>query len=168
MLLVPLAPRADQIMEPQLDSHAKRQFGIHRLGKNPHDLTTFRGPFADEFHQRSLESVSTRQNRRIALRRRIILPTHTDPPGECPLNQFISRHSRKAIRARCNITQRLFGEILKASQIWAVSISSISRSIKTSATRRGSLAKQFLNVSQNSLRYITTSASGFHSSGPKS
>jgi len=126
----------------------------------------FGGPFADEFHQRSLEAVSKGEKRRIALGRWIILSAHTDPSGDCSLNQFISRHSRNAIRARCNMTQRSFGETFKASQIWAVSIPSISRSIKTSATRRGSLAKQSLNICQNSARCIT--ASGFHSSGPKS
>jgi ketosteroid isomerase-like protein len=88
--------------------------------------------------------------------------------GGLPHNQFISRHSRKAIRARCSITQRLLGEIFKASQICDVSISSISRSIKTSAIRWGSLARQSLNVSQNSVRCITTSASGLHSRGPVS
>ena len=54
------------------------------------------------------------------------------------------------MRARCNITHRLFWEILIAWQICAVSISSISRSMKTSPTRAGSLEIQSLNISQNS------------------
>jgi hypothetical protein len=61
--------------------------------------------------------------------------------------------------ARCGVTHKLFCEIRSASQVCAVSICSISRSTKTSATRADSLSRQLRKVSQESLR--SRAASGF-------
>jgi hypothetical protein len=63
----------------------------------------------------------------------------TEP--QCPFgrltssNQLISKHSRSAMRARCSMTQRLLSVIPKMLQISLLGKSSISRNMKTSATR---------------------------------
>jgi hypothetical protein len=46
-------------------------------------------------------------------------------------NQWISRHRLRPMRARCSITQRLFGEISKSLQISSEDTPSISRSKNT-------------------------------------
>ncbi len=57
-------------------------------------------------------------------------------------NQFRSRHSRRAMRARWSIVQRLPSEIPRFLQISTLGTSSISRSAKTAATRSGILCRQ--------------------------
>jgi hypothetical protein len=50
-------------------------------------------------------------------------------------NQLLSRHSRNAMRARCNMTHKLLSEMFSVRQISLPGMSSISRIINTSATR---------------------------------
>ena len=69
-------------------------------------------------------------------------------------NQLISRHLRSAVRARCRMTQRLFCEIARTSQICAVSIASTSRIVNASATRGGNFERHCLKIAQNSDRDI--------------
>src|SRR5207249_1547510 len=73
-------------------------------------------------------------------------------------NQFISRHSRSAIRARCSITHKLLSVIDRITQISLLGTSSISRIVKTSRTFCGSFARQSRITCQNSVRCVTSSA----------
>src|SRR5437762_208566 len=57
-------------------------------------------------------------------------------------NQFISRHSRSAIRARCNITQSLLSLMERIAQTSLLGTPSISRMVKTARIFSGSLKRQ--------------------------
>src|SRR5204863_3888751 len=57
-------------------------------------------------------------------------------------NQFSSRQRRRAMRARCNITQRLPSEMLSSEQISLLSNPSTSRKQKAALMFLGSLAAQ--------------------------
>src|SRR5271155_643423 len=82
-------------------------------------------------------------------------------------NQFTSMQRRNAMRARCNITQRLLSEMFNVAQIWLLSMPSTSRMLKTAATFFGSLLEQSRKVCQKTL--LSRLAPGLdHSCGPSS
>src|SRR5262245_26242840 len=169
VFVVGRSPAANQIVNAFFDPHRQRHWLIQRFRQNADHLTAFRRVFADENDELCLPPIASGQNRRIADRRRIVrFFGHQAFPAAGRSNQFISKHSRNAIRARCNITQRLLSVIESSAQISLLGTSSISRIVKTSRTFCGSLARQSRIVCQNSLRCMTSSAAGFHSWGPLS
>src|SRR5260370_13959428 len=73
-------------------------------------------------------------------------------------NQCISRQRLNPIRARCSITQRLFGDTSKSLQIFSEGRPSTSRSKKVWATFSGNRERHCLSTSWNSL--LTRLSSG--------
>src|SRR5271170_3599961 len=63
-------------------------------------------------------------------------------------NQLVSRQRRKAIRARCSITHKLFSEMSNNAQISLLSTPSTSRILKTTATFLGNLSEHSRYVFQ--------------------
>ena len=132
LFLIALAPAANQKVQTFLDAHPQRHGLVHRLREYPHHLAAFGRVFADEFYKRRLPPVSSRENRRVADGRWIVwfLRHQTVPPAGVS-NQFISRHSRNAICARCSITQRLLSLIDFWHYAFPPGTASISRMVKT-------------------------------------
>jgi hypothetical protein len=62
LFLVTLAPAANQKMQPLLDTHRERHWLVHRFGKNPHHLATFRRVFPNENDKLRLQPVSPREH----------------------------------------------------------------------------------------------------------
>ena len=82
-------------------------------------------------------------------------------------NQFVSRHRRKAIRARCNMTQRLLSEMFNVRQISLLSSSSISRKQKAALMFPGNLPAHSWKTFQKASLSRLAPGSG-HSFGPSS
>ena len=142
LFLIALAPAANQKVQTFLDAHPQRHGLVHRLREYPHHLAAFGRVFADEFYKRRLPPVSSRENRRVADGRWIVwfLRHQTVPPAGVS-NQFILRHTRNAIRARCSITQRLLSLIDGIAQISLLGISSISHIVKTARIFSGNFER---------------------------
>src|SRR5260221_12658296 len=132
LLEITLAPDTNQEMQPHLESCAQGERPFQGLRRQPRHLRAIQrvvphpcGPARlkplEEFHSDSF----------------------------CFANQFVSRHRRNAMRARCNITHKLLSEMLSIAQISALSMPSTSRRLNTAAIFFGSLFEQSWNVRQN-------------------
>src|SRR5258708_26560249 len=150
LLEITLAPDTNQEMQPHLESCAQGERPFQGLRRQPRHLRAIQrvvphpcGPARlkplEEFHSDSF----------------------------CFANQFVSRHRRNAMRARCNITHKLFSEMLRTAQISLLATPSTSRKVKTAATFLGSLVEQSWNVCQKTS--LSKLAPGLdHSCGPSS
>src|SRR5438874_9356054 len=131
LLFVALAPAANQKVQPLLDPHHQRHRLVHELREYPDHFPALRRVFANEFHQDRLPPIPPCESRRIADWRRVVwFLRHQAVPPAGVSNQFISRHSRSAIRARCNITQRSLSLMVRIAQASLLATPSISRLVK--------------------------------------
>ncbi len=147
---ITVAPGADQAMQLYFPPRVSGKRLFKRPRSQPSDFRTIGGGLPNEDADAFFEGCED---------------VHSLPPS-LP-NQLVSKQRRKAIRARCSITQRLLSEIFKRLQISLLSTPSTKRRLNTVAIFFGNLLEQSWNVFQNTS--LSRLAAGLdHSSGPSS